>query len=698
MTSKLEHALRLAEDGYYVFPCKENGKTPLVPWTERSTRNKDTIKAWWTPDFGAEHNYNIGIDCGKSGILVVDVDCKNNQPGKENYEQLDKEKGFGKDIFTVITPSGGLHLYYRNSDFGNTASKLAVGIDTRGSGGYVLAAGSEIDGKAYIATVGLRARDTLQSVEPWLGEALSASRTPARSERKSSEKYTEDDPGDIAYAIELLQSLEGAAEDGTGDITTYKTFCKLKDRGVSLATAIELAAEHWNPNCCPPWEPEELKVKAENAYRYGQNGTGALSPMAEFDIPKETPKVPAEPQAPRFNAAFELPDASTIKPRDWVFGGMALAKQVSMLVAMPGVGKSTFTLSMALSKVTGRNILGIDPFARGAVALFNNEDNMDEQTRRLVAAAQKFKINKTDLYRTEQNRDSMLFLNGRDHPLRIAKRIANNTIKAVDADPMADYALENDIRLMIVDPFSMTHPATENSNEEIIKVGTLFNYVAEKSNAAVLIVHHTRKNQMASAQGHSGNLDSARGASALGGLVRVAYTLDSLSSQEAKRVGITEEQRRNYVLLEQAKANMSAPGVDRHYYLRHGEVVGTPEYNESVGVLVPVKLNAMNAASDAIRTLIQHLEDILKDGEQSVPDIVKMLPEHHHAYYAEKQPGAISQAIHRLFKEEKVITGFTGSIHADDRNTGKTRNTRYLSLKIPNSAFAHDATDLEDII
>ena len=144
VTSKLEHALRLAEDGYYVFPCKENGKTPLVPWTERSNRNPDTIKGWWASDFGAEHNYNIGIDCGKSGILVVDVDCKNNQPGKENYERLDKDKGFGKDLYTVRTPSGGLHLYYRNSDFKSTASSLAVGIDTRGIGGYVLAAGSEI--------------------------------------------------------------------------------------------------------------------------------------------------------------------------------------------------------------------------------------------------------------------------------------------------------------------------------------------------------------------------------------------------------------------------------------------------------------------------------------------------------------------------------------------------------------------------
>lgn len=666
MTSKLEHALRLAEAGYYVFPVKENGKTPLVPWTERSTRNPDTIKGWWIPDFGAEHNYNIGIDCGKSGILVVDVDCKNNQPGKENYEQLNKEKGFGEDIFTVITPSGGLHLYYRNSDFGNTASKLAVGIDTRGSGGYVLAAGSEIEGKAYVATVALSTRDTLQSVEPWLSEALRSSRTPARSERKTSEKYTEDDSGDIAYAIELLQDLEGAAEDGTGDITTYKTFCKLKDRGISLATAIELAAEHWNPNCSPPWEPEELKVKAENAYRYGRNGTGSLSPLAEFDVPKSDNGIKPEEPKPvtRFNEGFFLPDAKSFPPREWVYGKLALAKNVTLIIAPPGVGKSTLTLGIGLSKAAGKDIFRIDPLGKGAVAIFNNEDNLEEQSRRLVAAGLHYDIKNEDI--SDVIDGSRLLLNGRDNaPLAIAKRDKQGKITAHQAKELTEYLVKHNVKMLIVDPLAMTHPADENKNEEMIIVGNLYAEVANRADCAVILVHHTRKLTQSGSEGHNGNLDSARGASSLGGIVRVAYTLNVMSKADAKRRSMEEDQRFRYLLLEQAKANMSAPGEHQMYFERIGVEVG--QDNESVGVLKPADLAKVDTRKDGVKDLVIAIEALLRSrGETKQKDVVAILKANNHVLYADAKEGALSAKITRLFPDG-VCTGDLGTIYRDKR-------------------------------
>ena len=51
---------------------------------------------------------------------------------------------------TVTTPSGGWHLYYRYPE-GGLRSKNGIfpGIDLKADGGYVLAAGSSIDGKFY---------------------------------------------------------------------------------------------------------------------------------------------------------------------------------------------------------------------------------------------------------------------------------------------------------------------------------------------------------------------------------------------------------------------------------------------------------------------------------------------------------------------------------------------------------------------
>jgi hypothetical protein len=54
--------------------------------------------------------------------------------------------------FTVSTPSGGAHLYFRapaGVRLRNTVARLAPMIDTRAAGGYVVGPGSQIDGKRY---------------------------------------------------------------------------------------------------------------------------------------------------------------------------------------------------------------------------------------------------------------------------------------------------------------------------------------------------------------------------------------------------------------------------------------------------------------------------------------------------------------------------------------------------------------------
>jgi hypothetical protein len=114
-------ALELAQAGWFVFPVQERGKQPLVKWREKSTVDPTQVTAWWDqwPDA------NIGIDCGKSGLAVIDYD------GVEPPEV---------DTLTVRT-GRGVHHYF--SDGGrpvqNSASLLGDKIDVRGEGGYVLA-------------------------------------------------------------------------------------------------------------------------------------------------------------------------------------------------------------------------------------------------------------------------------------------------------------------------------------------------------------------------------------------------------------------------------------------------------------------------------------------------------------------------------------------------------------------------------
>ena len=96
-----DDAVRLHELGLVVFPCgKDDGKRPLVKRWERPKAAK-TI-AVWAQRFAAA---NIGVDCGLSGCVVVDID---------KAELVEKMlERFGDTPLMTRTPSGGVHLWYR---------------------------------------------------------------------------------------------------------------------------------------------------------------------------------------------------------------------------------------------------------------------------------------------------------------------------------------------------------------------------------------------------------------------------------------------------------------------------------------------------------------------------------------------------------------------------------------------------------
>lgn len=146
--SLAEVARAYASAGFAVFPLQPSSKVPYKGSRGclEATTHSGLVSTWWTscPDA------NVGLACGEASRLwVLDLDVKHGVDGAANMRAL----AAGRELpttFTVRTPSGGLHLYFRHVEgLGNTAGKLAPGVDTRGQGGYVLAPGSVIDGEAY---------------------------------------------------------------------------------------------------------------------------------------------------------------------------------------------------------------------------------------------------------------------------------------------------------------------------------------------------------------------------------------------------------------------------------------------------------------------------------------------------------------------------------------------------------------------
>jgi DNA polymerase-1 len=168
--------------GWYVFPLRPGDKRPAFPdhkaencagtdlrcrsghqgWEPRATTDPGRIGRAW-----ARTPYNIGIACGPSGLLVIDLDKP--KPGEvppprwalpgvtDGADVLavlceQHSQPFPAETFIVRTRRGGLHLYFAAPPgvrLGNTTGRNGGGlgwlIDTRGHGGYVVAPGSFVD-------------------------------------------------------------------------------------------------------------------------------------------------------------------------------------------------------------------------------------------------------------------------------------------------------------------------------------------------------------------------------------------------------------------------------------------------------------------------------------------------------------------------------------------------------------------------
>lgn len=204
----LTAALAYAHRGWHVFPLRPGGKQPALHggdhcprtgpcrgghrgWEQRATTDPARIHTCWT------HRpwLNIGIACGPSGLVVLDLDVP--KPGQTRPPRWAKP-GItdGADVladlcdthgqpwpsatFTVRSGRGGTHLYFTAPAFPalhNTAARLGWCIDTRAHGGYVAAAPSRTSSGSYTVV-----NDASPAALPaWLAGRLTQPTDPPRT-------------------------------------------------------------------------------------------------------------------------------------------------------------------------------------------------------------------------------------------------------------------------------------------------------------------------------------------------------------------------------------------------------------------------------------------------------------------------------------------------------------------------------------
>ncbi|MFI6125465.1 bifunctional DNA primase/polymerase [Streptomyces sp. NPDC051064] len=269
-------ALTWVGRGLPVVPCSRTDKGAMVPGFGKDKSDEDVAKfsdpeqvsQWWSS--GRFARAHVGLLTGRGGpngrgLLVIDCDMlKADTVLPEQYASV----ASGVDVleaiaaaagaewpetYTVITPSGGVHLYFWQpadgpligcaTGDGRTAPHLGPLIDVRGIGGYVIAAGS------YSAAQGVAYRKTSDSpAQPqplpgWLLELLRPADVPRLEDLPA--RVHQLPTGDRAerYAVAALNGeLEAVASTGEGE-RNRRLFAAARRLGELSATAPAVLGE-----------------------------------------------------------------------------------------------------------------------------------------------------------------------------------------------------------------------------------------------------------------------------------------------------------------------------------------------------------------------------------------------------------------------------------------------------------------------
>lgn len=164
-TRRMDAALFFAGKGIGAFPlhtvkngvctcrkadnCKTPGKHPMHKnWQNEATIDLEKIRRMWL----ANPDANIGLAMG-NGLVGVDIDIKNGKDGWKEWQRILKNHD-SEQIVSLIqtTPSGGLHIVLKVRDSSlitGSADALAIGVDTRSDGQFLVGGSSENDKGTY---------------------------------------------------------------------------------------------------------------------------------------------------------------------------------------------------------------------------------------------------------------------------------------------------------------------------------------------------------------------------------------------------------------------------------------------------------------------------------------------------------------------------------------------------------------------
>ena len=540
MTETLQYALSLAKRGLYIFPIQPGSKVPYSKavmgggWKAYSSADREQINQWAKELPGC----NWAVDCGKSNLVVLDVDVKNGKAGGYALKQLEKQYGKLPNTLKIKTPSGGFHYYFKGLCSSGT-DRLGPGLDLKSRGGYVIAPGGVIAGRMYTPIT----KFELASLPTWIVDLAGQPRPKKEKAREPEAGW--DDPVDIKrFKNWLINQAPEAHEGDGGDSTTLGVAQKGYDLGLSEATTLDLMLEHWNEDkAFPPWEPQDLKKKVQNAYLYSSDRPGNSSVQSMFPGDPATNKFYNDGWIRGSQLGATLPP-----PREYLISGSgALIRNIVAVTAgQGGAGKTTLKIQVACSIASGVDCCGgaFDFKTHGPVIMVLAEDARDavELTVYQIRQRHKNQIDLSDLYILPRcDGDPRLFMKDTSGNMQTTPGFTSLKAKIEKIQPV----------YIVLDSYSVLCGAGELDNGDAAFVLSKLSEFCEAGSKATLdILTHVNKLSLSSkAQGKKKpeevldqalDPNSVRGASALVNNARWVMTMTLAPKNVRHKLGVPD--------------------------------------------------------------------------------------------------------------------------------------------------------------
>jgi len=228
----------------YLLTIQHNSKKPLNKWSPQS--GGDGGRNWLRrPNY-----YNIAVVLAPfSPYFVLDID---GEKGYKNLQRLQIAYGKLPTTYTVQTPSGGMHFYFKfDPQVKRTISFIAKHIDTIVNG-YCLIPPSIINGKQYKVIVDA----SIVPAPAWLIKLASntSKQIDMPAKNKAVAQYDgEDYEFTIWRARKYVEKMSPAIQ-GQGGHSQLLRVCHVlrKKFNLNIHDCRDILCEY-NTRCVPPW-------------------------------------------------------------------------------------------------------------------------------------------------------------------------------------------------------------------------------------------------------------------------------------------------------------------------------------------------------------------------------------------------------------------------------------------------------------